>query len=221
MIEASISTVVTPAGSHDLTTLTTVKAELAIPNTDTTKDAFLAQAITQSSAIIASYCSRIFQVEALQDIFYIRRGAFPWRPAPQADPLQLARWPITTITSAVQTLSDGTTNTLVEDTDFKLDATRGWLYRLDSEGRVSWSWEPQILTVQYSAGYATIPDDLSNAVLRLVTARFWLRGRDPMLISEGQPELGAQRYWVDTRAQNGALPPEIESMVHAYRVPIA
>jgi len=153
MLEASISTVVTPASSRDLTTLATVKTELAIPSTDTSNDGFLSSGITQSSAVIASYCGRIFQVEALQDVFYLRRGAFPWRPAPQPDPLQLARWPVTAVASAVQTLSDGTTNTLVQGTDFTLDAARGWLYRLDSEGRISWSWEPQILTVQYSAGY--------------------------------------------------------------------
>ncbi len=167
MLEASISTVVAPVSSHDLTTLAAVKAELAIPTTDTSNDSFLSPAITQSSAVIAGYCGRIFQVEALQDLFYVRRGAFPWRPAPQPDPLQLARWPVTVVTSAVQTLSDGTTTTLVQGTDFTLDAARGWLYRLDSQGRISWSWEPQVLTVQYSAGYtkqiagetATVPSN--------------------------------------------------------------
>ncbi len=70
-------------------------------------------------------------------------------------------------------------------------------------------------------GYSEIPDDLIDAVLRVVTQRFKQKDRDPMLMSINQPGVGEKRWWVGTTAgQNGALPPEITGLLDGvYRVP--
>ena len=70
-------------------------------------------------------------------------------------------------------------------------------------------------------GYSDIPDDLIDAVLRVVTQRFKQKDRDPMLMSTNQPGVGEKRWWVGTTAgQNGALPPEITGLLDGtYRVP--
>jgi hypothetical protein len=83
-------------------------------------------------------------------------------------------------------------------------------------------WEAVPTQVQYQAGYAPIPADLVDATLRLVTARFKQRGRDPMLVEQTQAgALGTQRYWVGTApGQQGAFAPEISSLVEQYRVPV-
>jgi hypothetical protein len=122
----------------------------------------------------------------------------------------------------IQTLSVGDPQTLIYGQDFTVDAVRGWLIRLNSWTGVNVPWEAEPVTVQYQAGYAAIPVDLTEACLRLVTARFSARGRDPMLMEQTQAQaLGSQRYWVGTSpGQRGAFAPEIESMLQAYRVPV-
>jgi hypothetical protein len=121
----------------------------------------------------------------------------------------------------VQTLSVGQPQTLVYGQNFTIDAQRGWLIRLDAFTGISVNWESIPVTVQYQAGYRKVPADLVDACLRLVTARFAARGRDPMLVQREQPNIGVQRWWVgSTPGQSGALPPEIAALIDQYRVPV-
>lgn len=279
-----------PASPYDLTDLPTVKDELSIPDDDTSKDSFLSRAITQASAAIASYCNRVFAVEALQDQLYIQRDPYPYQVPGGIYPLQLSRWPvassavvsvtgnthgsivvdgvastagiqpgalvfssdgsipagtkvksvapqsliltqaattsvtglsITTGVQVVQQLAVGMTQTLVYGQDFKIDANLGWLIRINSFTGISQKWEADPTTVTYQAGYSSIPADLVDACLRLVTARFLARGRDPMLMERSQPNLGTDRFWIgNTPGQVGSLPPEIQALVDHYRVPV-
>jgi hypothetical protein len=128
----------------------------------------------------------------------------------------------TTGVQVIQTLSVGDPQMLVYGTDFTIDAARGWLIRLNSWTGISVPWEAEPVTIQYQAGYATIPYDLAEACLRLVTARFSARGRDPMLMEQTQAQaLGSQRYWVGTSpGQRGAFAPEIECLFEPYRTPV-
>jgi hypothetical protein len=123
----------------------------------------------------------------------------------------------------VQQLAVGETQTLVYGTDFTVDPNTGQLLRLDQFTGVAVGWEAFPTTVVYQAGYDPIPFDLVDATLRLVTARYSARGRDPTLMERNQPgQLGHQRFWVGQQpGQVGSLPPEIESMVDLYRVPSA
>src|SRR5262245_46559089 len=63
------SPVIVAASSRDLTVLETVKVELGIQASDTSRDAYLNTLITQASQIIATYCNRIFAQETLSDHF--------------------------------------------------------------------------------------------------------------------------------------------------------
>ena len=70
--------------------------------------------------------------------------------------------------------------------------------------------------------YATvaIPADLTEVALRLVTARFRSKDRDPTLIMQDTPNVGTQRYWFGgAPGQRGAFPPDIEAALDDYRVP--
>lgn len=126
----------------------------------------------------------------------------------------------TTGVQVVQELSVGDTQTLVYGTDFTIDPKQGWLIRLDKWTGVSVKWEAEPVTVQYQAGYSTIPADLVDACLRLVTSRYTARGRDPTLVQRDQPQLGTTRYWVGTApGQTGAFAPEILGLIEPYRVP--
>lgn len=129
---------------------------------------------------------------------------------------------ITTGIQVIQTLAAGYTQTLAYGSDYTVDAKRGWLIRLNTWTGESTRWEAEPVTVQYQAGYNPIEDDLIEATLRMVTARFRARGRDPMLVQRNQPDaIGMERYWVGTApGQVGTLPPEVVELVDHYRVPV-
>ncbi len=141
----------------------------------------------------------------------------------QAATSTLTALSLTTGVQVIQTLSVGDTQTLVYGTDFTVDAARGWLIRLNSWTGISTTWEAEPVTVQYQGGYAAIPSDLVEACLRMVTARYRARGRDPLLVERTQGSaLGSERFWVgNAPGQKGGMSPEIISIVNLYRVPVA
>ena len=217
-----VSTVLVPAASYDLTTLATIKDDLAIPAADTSSDATLARFISEQSALVAQYCNRVFPVETVRDTFFLDRDPYPYQVAGMQSDLQLTRWPVVAVTSVVETIALGITNTLTEGTDFITDPANGWLTRLDPNTGAPAGWSPNQYTVQYQAGLTNPPADLEMAVLRLVTARFKARGRDPYLRSQGEPGVGQEQYWVGAMpGQTGPFPPDISAVLEKYRVPTA
>lgn len=222
-----VSTVVTAASTYDLTTLENVKDDLAIPSTDTSSDTTLARFIAEQSALVAQYCDRVFQIETVQDVITPDRDPYPHQVTGMLSELQLSRWPIVSITSVTDTVAVGVTNTLVSGTDYTLDAARGWLTKIDPNTGYPTGWSPDQYTIEYVAGYFTPgtdspPPDLEMAVLRLVTARFKARGRDPFLRSQGEPGVGQEQYWIGALpGQTGPFPPDIASVLEKYRVPLA
>jgi hypothetical protein len=115
----------------------------------------------------------------------------------------------------------GTVTTLVNGTDYQVDAKKGWLIRLSPYTGYPTTWDPVQTTVTYQAGYATIPDDLVDAALRVMTQRWQDRGRDPFLKSQDQPGLGTQTFWIGTRpGVKGVFTEEIAGMLDSYRVPV-
>jgi len=222
-----ISTVLTAASSYDLTTLENIKDDLAIPDTDTSSDATLARFITEQSALVAQYCNRVFPIETVQDVIYPDRDPYPYQVTGMLSELQLSRWPVVSVASVTDTIAVNISNTLVAGTDFVIDAARGWLTKTDPNTGYPTGWSPDQYTIQYTAGYFTPgtdrpPADLEMAVLRLVTARFKARGRDPFLKSQGEPNIGTEQYWVGAMpGQTGAFPPDIAATLEKYRVPLA
>lgn len=217
MLLGTITTVVTAAGTYDLTDLDTVRDELSLKANDTTNDNFLSRAISQASVAIANYCNRVFAAETVQDVIYASSA----RAYGGVAALQLSRYPVIAITSATVTDGTGAQTVLVAGTDYTLDATRGWLVRLSAASGTPTGWYQSITTVTYSAGYATIPDDLVEATLRVVTQRFSGRGRDPLLKSQSQPGLGDQTYWVGSApGVKGIFTEEICGLIDAYALPL-
>lgn len=139
--------------------------------------------------------------------------------------------------SVVETVA-GTVTGLACGTDYEIetaslqagDEGSGRLYRLNASTGSPKSWAHSKITVVYQAGYVlpndtgnvTLPADIEEACLKLVTARFRSRGRDPMLVEQSQSaQLGMQRWWVGgSPGQKGAMPPDIEALLTPYRVPV-
>lgn len=210
-----ITTVITPASSYDLTDVDTAKDELGTSATDQ-DNGRIQRFITQESKAVAKYCGCQFVVETVTDNFVSTDpswsgGGYPsaggcyfGRDNQQTNVLNLSRKPIVSVASVSEN-----TSSLVSGTDYLIDNEGGALLRLSAGADQGTHWGGPPLSVTYSAGFTTIPEDLVEIVLRLVTLRYSQRGRDPSIIERDQPGLGTTRYWVGGAGQDGPFPPDI------------
>ena len=214
---AQITTIVQAAASSDLVDLPTVKTLLDLQ--DNGLDTYLKLVITQASAAAQGFCNRPFVVETLVDRFWPQRDIYPGILRGGVAPLQLTRWPVVAVTSVVETQS-GVPTTLIEGTDYLLDAAEGQLIRLDRNGYPC-IWRPVPITVTYSAGYNPIPPAVVDAVVRLVKGALMARKRDPMLRSEASPGVYEAAYWFGTGPGNpGGLPPDVQALLNDFYQPV-
>ncbi len=208
----AVTTVIAAAQSYDLVALDVVRDELRL--TDRSNDVQLKRYISSASAAAAQYCNRVFPVETVQDDFWPERDFYPYQVPGGVQPLQLSRWPVTEITSVVE---NG--ETLVADTDFTPNKANGWLVRYDVN-QYPKAWPAWKITVTYKAGYAAIPPDVADAVVRMVKARWLARGRDPYLRQENIPGVREVQYWIATGSEAGNMPPDVMDILENYRVPV-
>jgi uncharacterized phiE125 gp8 family phage protein len=201
----SIVTVTDAASSYDLTTLANVKAELGI--TDSASDALLRRYITGASKAASNYCNRVFAVETVSERF-LPGHCYRW--VHHSEKLQLARFPLITVTSVTE---DDTVLTV--DTDYLVNSSNGQLTRVSSE-HIS-RWLALGITVVYSAGYATVPADLEDAVIRMVTQRHSAKGRDATLRQESIPGVREATYWIATGEEAGNFTPDVADILDSYR----
>lgn len=93
-------------GAYDLTDMATVVDELQLSSSDAlAKAAFLQRAITQTSAAIANYCNRVFQVETVRDTITPDRDPYPYQVPGAFRTLQLARFPLVNSDTVAATAS--------------------------------------------------------------------------------------------------------------------
>jgi hypothetical protein len=101
------------------------------------------------------------------------------------------------------------------------DFSVGWLTRLFLIDETPRRWAGLPITVVYQAGYPDIPDDLEDAALQLVKARYFARNRDPLLRTENIPGAYEATWFFDTGpGSNGQFPPSVEAIIDRYRVPV-
>ena len=216
-----ITSVLIAAPSILLIDLATVKDDWQI--TITTDDDFLTRSITRCSRAAANFCNRTFAIETVQDQITLRRDRWPRMIVERPEILQLTRWPLVVVTSVTV---DGTA--LVAGTDFLVDATNGQLQRLNDYGNMT-PWIGETIVVVYSAGYVlpdqspvtgalNLPDDIQDAVSRMVYTRYAERQRDPLVKSEQVDGVGRTDYIIPSG--DGNLSPDVEDILDNYRVPV-
>ena len=203
---------VTPPASYDLTSLTTVKSELGVSGSQS--DAQLKRYISAASIAAEQFCNRDFVVEAVQDAFWPQRDAYPVSIPGGVSPLQLSRWPLVSLGAVVENAV-----TLTIGTDFIADMAKGQLSRLDLSAFPK-PWAALPITVSYSAGYATIPPDIEDAVIRMIRNRWFARNRDPMAREINIPGVLEQQFWVATGTDAGNMTPDVVDILENYRVPV-
>lgn len=76
-------------------------------------------------------------------------------------------------------------------------------------------------SIEISYAVASIPADLVDISLRLVTGRYKAKGRDPALIQRDTPGVGMERWWFGgAPGQTGPFPPDIEGALAPYCMPV-
>lgn len=209
-----ITTIVTAARSYDLTTLGVVKQEL--DKTDGADDAILKRYLSSASAAVANYCNRVFVQETVKDEFWPARDPSPSTVSGGLGVLQLSRYPVISSPAAVVIEND---TTLTVTTDYRIDATNGQVVRFDSNSYPR-SWCAWPISVQYAAGFATIPSDVVDAVIRMVVKRWLAKGQDLSLRHESIPGVYEYDRWVASGSEAGNMTPDVTDLLDGYRVPV-
>jgi len=196
----SILTVTTAATTQDLTIAATVKIELGI--TGTSEDAKLATWIKQASAMISSYCGRVFGAETVSETFWLDRAV---------EKLILERFPVSALASVTE---DGVVLTTA---DYQSDPSNGMLGRLSSD--VLTCWSARKIIIAYTGGFELLnglPHDVERACISLVRQLRSQATRDPLAKRIEIPDVRTVDYWVGKVGESGSMPPDVLDLLAPY-----
>lgn len=135
-------------------TLSQAKDYLSIASGDTTKDSWVEMLINSASDLIERHCSRSFK-SASYTHYFDGHGT---------NEIVLSQYPVSNVTSVkVDSLRVFGSDTALASTSFQ--AMEGGILRLHDTRFPEGS---QVVKVEYTAGYTTVPGDLQIACLFLV-----------------------------------------------------
>ena len=192
----------------DLTTLQNVKDYLGVPIASQADDLFLAALISRASALCEKYCDRVLGQATYTDEEYDGRDS---------DSIWLKQYPVASVANVK---IDGS---LLAASDYVLYKDQGRIRKksgnfagsnIDSAGVLSDARAPGVrnVTVTYTAGYATIPLDLEQAVIELVKRKYQHRQKgDENIVSRTLPGGESVSYSV------ADLLPETKMVLDMYR----
>jgi hypothetical protein len=193
--------------------LTLAEAKAALGVTDDTRDADINRLIARVSASIFYYCK--LRTDGVNPPTLLSEGITEsYRWGSTINLIQLSRRRITEIS-----VSEG--GVLLADTAYDVDRAAGQILPVSSNGYVGWFATP--ITVEYVAGFETVPGDLKLA------AEIWLRElwrtdfqspgslNDPFAKVEEIPGVRRIERWVEGMsgaAQASMIPSEVESVLY-------
>lgn len=216
-----------------LTTYTAYKVYANIPSGTTTWDSLLTTLIAAAQAAVESYCGR-------------PAGGFEsatWTQARNgngAESIWVPCWPVTTLTSVTEILSDGSTQAL-DSTTYRI-GQRGEIARTGvsrsrfgngvtpdgywpgdySDGATGFGPDPSFCegrnnySIVYVGGYASnaIPANLVLAIWMMVDVMFTRRGKDPAMSGES---IEGYSYQKSVTLTNSLFTDPIKSLLQEWR----
>lgn len=208
--------IVTPADTIGLTTLATLKEELA-DKVAGVSDRILNRLINRATSEIATYLnvpaasdgSTRLGLETIEET--LRRS--PWLHGHSGHEIVLSRKPVTEIISVV------VGETTIDDIGYELDPAAGILRRIWAPTSISFGVTAGARTViTYKAGWTlpgddaddyTMPAQVEGAVLSLINLAISQGSRDPTVKSQWVTDIERLDFWVGAIGENGSIPPEI------------
>lgn len=140
-------------------TLLEAKERLGIDCADPSQDTAVQSAIDYAVTMVESYCQRNFAQATYVDYFY-----------PYVLTAFVKNWPVASVDKVELDGEEAV------DPVYQLDKMRG-IVRFD-QGLNNWTSKYE-MAITYTGGFATIPEDLKQATLDIVMARFQSKDDDP------------------------------------------
>lgn len=194
-------TIVTAATDRSLLTIEELRSAAGV--TDTSEDAALTALGGYISALIAAACN-VEAAGTTPPTLRLETVRQTYRHTQSDTPtiVTLSRSPVVSVTSV--TVND----TVLDAANYELDGQR--LHRLS--GNYIRRWEAGEVVADYSAGWATVPDDLKYAAIKFVQAERAIGGRDPYLKARTIPGVLEQQWWVDPN-RSSSIPPDVYNIL--------
>jgi hypothetical protein len=199
-------TIASPNTDRSLLTLEEIRVAAGLESTDSSKDATLVPLGAYVSASITSACKvaksgvipPTLRLETVTETFLFKS---------LQKSLVLARRAVTAITSVTEN------NSVLSTDDYTIDGASGILYRSNITGCYPYGvygyWPCGNTVVEYSAGYATVPDDLKYAAIKFIQAENVTASRDPNLKRLRIEGVSEREYWVSDKAVTSSVPGDV------------
>jgi hypothetical protein len=192
-------TISSPNTDRSLLTLAELRA--AAGATDGSQDAVLTPLGNYVAAMITKACN-VARAGAIPPTLRLETVSETFRLKSQQSSLVLARRPVVSFTSVIISSSESDTS------DYEYDAAAGVLYNISGDDRIVWPIGPTV--VVYSAGYATVPDDLKYAAIKFVQGELSNSARDPSLKRLKIEGVSEREWWVpDNPTKDSIVPPDV------------
>jgi hypothetical protein len=205
----SILTVVTPAADRNLLTIEELRE--AVGATDTSQDASLTTIGLRVSDMIASACNvkrAGINIPTLRSEVLLETFRFQY-----SDSIILSRTPVTEITTITELFDSN----VLATTEYELDAAAGIVYGIENGHRSSWyRWGTgygEGLSVLYTAGWATVPNDLKAAAMLFVNNVKTYSGRDGSLKVEEIQGVIRREWWVEPTKSTTGIPDDVMDLL--------
>jgi hypothetical protein len=216
-----ISTVVSGVSSYDLVDLSTVKDELEIDASDSSRDTIIQRYIGQVSTSIRSRIATGCSTSRRSATKFISSRTLPVHGAGRGPVLQLSRWPVTRLASVTLASRTAARRRSPTGTDFKINKDLRPAAPAECDGiMVTWAALSRSRSNTTRASSISL-SDVVVAALRWIVLRWSERSRDPMLKAEQTPLGGTKSFWVGGPPMSGGVPQEIASLLDSYRQPVA
>lgn len=200
---------VTTAAS-DLMLLTEAEARQAIPNGAAAPDTQVLQLRKSVSAAITSRCN-VWASGATAPTLRLETLSQQNRLYCPVEQIRLVRRPVIEIVAVTEDA------VAVDSINYELDAATGLLRRLCSD-YPSW-WCASKIVIAYRAGWATVPENLRSAAMKLATVVWTEATRDSGLKSIEIPDVITKEYWVGP-SDDPLFSREIEELLADYINPL-
>lgn len=187
-------TIASPNTDRSLLTLAELRAAAGV--SDGSRDAELTAMGGYVAAMITKAC-RVARAGEIPPTLRLETVVETIRLGGVQPYLALSRRPVVAITSVSE---DGSA---LDASEYENDSL---LYKLSSAARID--WPIGLKSIEYSAGYAIVPDDLKYAAIKFVQSEVVRGRRDPLLRRESVPGLGEYEYWVDP-TKDAIVPAEV------------
>lgn len=200
-------TVGSPNTDRSLLTIEEARVAAGLASNDASKDAVLTPLNNYVAAMITKAC-KVAKAGIIPPTLRLETVSERFMYKNLHKSLVLSRRPVVAIASVTQM------NSALSASDYVVDEAAGVLYRTGTSfyfDRLGWCdyWPSGDTVVVYSAGFATVPDDLKYAAIKFLQAEYVTGSRDPNLKSLTIEGVSSREWWVSDKPVTSALPGEV------------